>query len=145
MKNPAIRPTSAFIGASWTALFLGGGAYCVGLWNANMALNEKGYYLTVILYGLFASVSLQKTVRDKLEGIRVTGIYFGLCWLSVALAILLLSIGLWNATLDLSEKGFYAMAFLLGLFGAVAVQKNVRDMALLPDTQAFIPDDKPIA
>ena len=144
MKNPAIRPTAAFIGASWTALFLGGGAYGVGLWNANMALNEKGYYLTVILYGLFASVSLQKTVRDKLEGIRVTGIYFGLCWLSVALAILLLSIGLWNATLELSEKGFYAMAFLLGLFGAVAVQKNVRDVALLPDTQAFAHDDKPI-
>jgi hypothetical protein len=28
-----------------------------------------------------------------------------------------------------SEKGFYAMAFLLALFGAVAVQKNIRDVA----------------
>jgi len=38
-------------------------------------------------------------------------------------------VGLWNATLLLSEKGFYGLAFFLSLFGAVAVQKNVRDSA----------------
>ena len=46
------------------------------------------------------------------------------------LALLLLTVGLWNATLPSSEKGFYAMAYLLSLFGSVAVQKNVRDIAL---------------
>ena len=66
----------------------------------------------------------------SLEGLRVTSLYFGLCWVSLGIAILLLVIGLWNATLGLSEKGFYAMAFLLSLFAAVAVQKNVRDIAL---------------
>ncbi|MBS0453287.1 MAG: YiaA/YiaB family protein [Proteobacteria bacterium] len=125
------RPTGAFIGASWAALFVGGIAYLAGLWNAQMQLNEKGYYFIVLMYGLFAAVSLQKTVRDRLEGIAVTGIYYGLCWLSLLLAVLLLAIGLWNATLGSSEKGFYAMAFLLSLFAAVAVQKNVRDLALL--------------
>jgi uncharacterized membrane protein YiaA len=132
MSHPSPKPTGAFIGASWTALLCGMGAYGVGLWNANMALNEKGYYLTVILLGLFAAVSLQKTVRDRLEGIRVTNLYFGLCWMAVIAALLLLSTGLWNAeALSLSEKGFYAMAFLLGLFGAITVQKNVRDVALV--------------
>ena len=125
------RPTGAFIGASWAALFIGAITFLVGLWNAQMQLNEKGYYFTVLMYGLFAAVSLQKSVRDRLEGIQVTGIYFGLCWLSLALSILLLAIGLWNATLSGSEKGFYAMAFLLSLFAAVAVQKNVRDVALM--------------
>ena len=125
------RPTGAFIGASWAALFVGAITFLVGLWNAQMQLNEKGYYFTVLMYGLFAAVSLQKSVRDRLEGIQVTGIYFGLCWLSLALSILLLAIGLWNATLSGSEKGFYAMAFLLSLFAAVAVQKNVRDVALI--------------
>ncbi|HSV58166.1 MAG TPA: inner membrane protein YiaA [Variovorax sp.] len=133
------RPTGAFIGASWAALFVGSITFLVGLWNAQMQLNEKGYYFTVLMYGLFAAVSLQKSVRDRLEGIQVTGIYFGLCWLSLALSILLLAIGLWNATLSGSEKGFYAMAFLLSLFAAVAVQKNVRDIALIasaaPDSQ----------
>ncbi|MYN45091.1 hypothetical protein GTP23_08450 [Pseudoduganella sp. FT93W] len=120
-------PSSAFVGASWAALFAGMLTYLIGLWNATMALNEKGYYLTLLMYGLFAAVSLQKTVRDRLEGTPVTGIYFGLCWLSLGSAILLLTIGLWHASLAASEKGFYAMSFVLSLFAAVAVQKNVRD------------------
>lgn len=72
-------------------------------------------------------MSLQKSVRDKLEGVGVSGIYYSLCWVSVLLAVLLLTVGLWNATLAASEKGFYAMAFVLSLFAAVAVQKNTRD------------------
>lgn len=126
----AQRPTGAFVGASWAALFVGAVTYVTGLWNAQMALNEKGYYFTVLAFGLFAAVSLQKTVRDRLEAIPVTGIYYGLCWVALGLALLLLTVGLWNATLTGSEKGYYAMAFLLALFGAVAVQKNIRDIAL---------------
>lgn len=129
MNTVLQRPTGAFIGASWAALILGAVTYLVGLWNADMQLNEKGYYLTLLLYGLFAAVSLQKSVRDRMEGIPVTGLYFGLCWVSLALALLLLAVGLWNASLAASEKGFYSMSYVLSLFAAVAVQKNVRDLA----------------
>jgi len=122
------RPTAAFVGASWGALLIGGSAYLIGLWNAQMQLNEKGYYLTLLLFGLFAAVSLQKTVRDRSEGLPVTNLYAGLCWVSLVSAIVLLAIGLWNATLAPSEKGFYAMSFVLSLFAVVAVQKNVRDL-----------------
>jgi uncharacterized membrane protein YiaA len=125
------KPTAAFIGASWVALLVGMVAFLVGLWNADMPLYEKGYYFTILMYGLFAAVSLQKSVRDRLEGISVTSIYFGLCWVSVGLAILLLTIGLWNADLANSEKGFYAMSFVLSMFAAVAVQKNIRDVAMV--------------
>jgi uncharacterized membrane protein YiaA len=100
-----------------------------------MQLNEKGYYLTILLYGCFAAVSLQKTVRDRAEGLQVTGMYVGLCWMSLAASVLLLSVGLWNAALLPSEKGFYAMSFVLVLFAIVAVQKNVRDLAAAGDAQ----------
>lgn len=125
----AQRPTGAFIAASWAALMVCAVVYLMGLWNAQMQLNEKGYYFTLLMYGLFSAVSLQKSVRDRIEGIPVTGIYYGLCWVSLGLSVALLTVGLWNATLAASEKGFYAMAFLLSLFGAVAVQKNIRDVA----------------
>ncbi|MGP0066663.1 MAG: inner membrane protein YiaA [Isosphaeraceae bacterium] len=128
MKPQIQRPTAAFIGASWASLFVGAIAYVVGLWNAAMPLNEKGYYFTILMYGLFAAVSLQKSVRDQMQGIPVTNIYFGLCWGSLGLTIALLAAGLWNASMTLSEKGFYAMSFVLSLFAAVAVQKNVRDL-----------------
>ena len=122
------RPTAAFVSASWAALIIGVCAFLLGLWNAQMQLNERGYYLTLLMYGLFAAVSLQKSVRDRSEGIVVTGLYFSLCWISLAAVILLLTVGLWNASLAPSEKGFYAMSFVLSLFAVVAVQKNVRDL-----------------
>jgi uncharacterized membrane protein YiaA len=124
------QPTPAFIGASWGALLLGTGSFLAGLYNATgMDLSLKGLYLTLLMYGLFSAVSLQKSVRDRLEGITVTNLYFGLAWLSVFAVIGLLGASLWNTTvLTLSEKGFYGMAFVLSLFAAVAVQKNVRDV-----------------
>ena len=133
MKIELQKPTAAFVGASWTAMFIGVGAYLIGLWNSNMLLNEKGFYFVVMLLGLFAAVSLQKSVRDKIENIKVTGIYIAICWISFAVSLLLLAVGLFNATLELSEKGFYAMSFLLALFSSIAVQKNIRDLALFED------------
>lgn len=121
------KPSNAFIAASWVAVLTGVLAFIIGLWNANMELNEKGYYFTVLMFGLFAAISLQKAVRDQLEGIPVTNIYYSLAWFSTLLAILLLIVGLWNASLLRSEKGFYAMSFTLSMFGAIAVQKNTRD------------------
>lgn len=122
------KPTSAFIGASWFALFVGMTSYCIGLWNADMQLNEKGYYFTILLFGLFSVISLQKAVRDKLENIPITEVYYGISWFTTIASVLLLVIGLWNADLFLSEKGFYGMAFTLSLFAAIAVQKNIRDV-----------------
>lgn len=127
MTQSTQKPSNAFIGASWIALIAGAVSYNIGLWNADMLLNEKGYYFTVLMYGLFSSVSLQKAVRDDLEGIPVTSIYYGISWFSTILSTLLLIIGLWNADLLRSEKGFYAMSYVLALFAAVAVQKNIRD------------------
>ena len=121
------KPSNAFIAASWIALATGMIGYLIGLWRSEMLLNEIGYYFTVLMFGLFAVISLQKSVRDKLEGIPVTEIYYGLSWFSTILCIVLLAVGLWNATLLPSEKGFYAFAFLLAIFGAIAVQKNTRD------------------
>ncbi len=135
MKNSNVSQTSsAFVAASWASLFIGVLGFIVGLWNASgFQMSEKGFYFSVLVLGLYAGVSLQKAVRDKLEGIPVTAIYFGLSWLAVGTSLLLLTVGLWNSTLTLSEKGFYGMAFTLSLFASVAVQKNVRDRAVLAD------------
>jgi uncharacterized membrane protein YiaA len=130
MEQKINQPSAAFMAASWAALLIGIVAFNIGLWNAEMQLNEKGYYFTVLMFGLFAAISVQKAVRDQLEGIPVTNLYYGLAWFSTLLSILLLIIGLWNATLTKSEKGFYAMSFTLSLFAAIAVQKNTRDMRL---------------
>jgi uncharacterized membrane protein YiaA len=122
------EPTPAFKGASWAALLVGVTAYLLGLFNASMQLNEKGYYFAILVFGLYSAVSLQKAVRDKEEGIPVTNIYYGISWFALIVSISLMAIGLYNAgSIVLSEKGFYGMSFVLSLFAAVTVQKNIRD------------------
>ncbi|GEC71873.1 Uncharacterized membrane protein YiaA [Flavobacterium flevense] len=121
------KTSNAFVAASWIALGAGTIGFIVGLARAEMLLNEKGYYFTVLMLGLFAVVSLQKSVRDRLENLPVTDMYYGICWFATLLSIVLLTVGLWNATILPSEKGFYAFAFLLAIFGAITVQKNTRD------------------
>lgn len=125
--KPPIPTTNAFIAASWAALALGILSYLVGLWNATMLLSEKGYYFAVLMLGFYSSVSLAKAVRDKAEDIPVTGVYVGISWAAFIVSCLLLVVGLWNAEILLSEKGFYGLAFALSLFGSMAVQKNIRD------------------
>ncbi|MBX3252666.1 MAG: YiaA/YiaB family protein [Chitinophagaceae bacterium] len=127
MKQKPNQPSAAFTGASWFALLAGIVAFNTGLWNAEMELNEKGYYFTVLMFGLFSAISVQKAVRDQMEGIPVTNLYYGISWFATILCIVLLTVGLWNATLTKSEKGFYAMSFTLSVFAAIAVQKNTRD------------------
>ncbi|WLR57749.1 inner membrane protein YiaA [Mesobacillus subterraneus] len=122
------EPTAAFKGASWGALIVGVSAYLIGLFNAAMELNEKGYYFAVLVFGLYAAVSLQKAVRDREEDVPVTNIYYGISWFALIVSISLMAIGLYNAgSIILSEKGFYGMSFILSIFAAITVQKNIRD------------------
>ena len=105
-----------------------------------MLLSEKGYFFTLLMYGLFTAVSVQKSVRDRLDEIPVTAMYYGLSWVSVMLCVLLLTVGLWNATITLAEKGFYDMAFLLSLFAAITVQKNTRDGVEIVGSGLAVPE-----
>jgi uncharacterized membrane protein YiaA len=123
------RPTAAFVGASWLALVIAVTSFGVGLWNAGMELSEKGFYGTLLLLGLFSAIALQKSVRDRAEGVPVTNIFLGLSWSMVVVSVVLVAAGLANASLTLSEKGFYGLGYTMALFSVVAVQKNVRDLA----------------
>jgi len=121
------KPSAAYVAASWSALSVGVFSFLLGLWNAELVLNEKGYYLTLLLFGLYSAVSIQKAVRDKAEGIPITSLYLNITWFAVMSSLTLLAVGLWNAEMTLSEKGFYGIAFFMSMFAALVVQKNIRD------------------
>lgn len=123
------QPTPAYVGASWAVMLIGVLAYLFGLFNAQMQLNEKGYYFAVMCLGLYAAISLQKTIRDKAEGIPTTNLYYLVSWVALFASVALIVVGLFNAQLSLSEKGFYMMAFTMSLFGAITIQKNIRDLS----------------
>jgi uncharacterized membrane protein YiaA len=119
-----LKPTAAFIGASWAALAIGMIGYAVGVWNAAaIELNEQGYYVVLLLMGLFSAISLQKAVRDKMEGLPVTSLYYSICWFVVAASLILLWVGLFNATSVLSLKGFLGMSYVLSLLLLLPLRK----------------------
>ncbi|SOY86585.1 protein of unknown function [Cupriavidus taiwanensis] len=46
MRHNSQQPSFAFVAASWSALLVSFLAFLVGLFNADMQLNERGYYFT---------------------------------------------------------------------------------------------------
>ena len=75
----------------------------------------------------------------RVELLQGTGsdIYYAISGLSAILAVVLLGVGLYNNEgLELSEKGFFGIAFLMSLFAAIAVQKNTRDIQKIQKVDA---------
>jgi uncharacterized membrane protein YiaA len=130
-----LKPTPLFVMAAWVVMAIGVVSYMLGLLNAPMEFNEKGYYFAVIMYSLYAAISVQKSVRDRAEGLPVNQSYYLLSIVSVFISVSLLVIGLFNADLLLSEKGFFGIAYLMSLFASITVQKNVRDNELFNQQQ----------
>lgn len=124
-----LKPTSSFTAASWVALAVGVVLFLIGIIRVDtLALSEKGFYIAVLALGLYSAISLQKTVRDRAEGLPVSETYWTISWAALSLAIILLIIGLYNSELQLNEKGFYGLAFTQSLFAIIVIQKNSRDI-----------------
>lgn len=133
-KLDELRPTSSFLGATWLVLAIGVVNFLVGIVRVDtLALSEKGFYVAVLSLGLYAAISLQKTVRDRAEGLPISNMYYSISWGALLLAIVLLVIGLYNSDLQLNEKGFYGLAFTQSLFAIIVIQKNARDVQRLDE------------
>ena len=132
--NDSLKPTKSYVTVSWAAMIISVGSYLIGLFNSSLQLNEKGFYLMGLVMGVYSVITLQKTIRDQAEGIKVTAMYKNLNIVCLMIACLAVGIGLFNVdTLLLNEKGFFAIAYCMSLFAAIVTQKNVRDLAVFED------------
>lgn len=62
------RNTVAFTVLSYFTLFAGVSMFCIGLYNAeNLQLNEKGYYIAVMILVAVGAILTQKVTRDNAE------------------------------------------------------------------------------
>jgi len=122
-----IKPSKSFSIMAWLVLVTGFVTFNIGLLNSGLELSEKGYYFIVMLYGLFSALTVQKSTRDKHEKLPVSDLYLGISWAATIVAVILLVVGLTIADLELSEKGFFGMDFIVSMFAIIVVQKNVRD------------------
>lgn len=126
----SLNPSSLYVNLSYFAFLFSICVFGIGLFNAEMLLSEKGFYIIAIIFGFYSVITLQKALRDKMEGYDVNESYMKLSYFGVATPIILMAIGLWNAELQLNEKGFFAVTFIMTLFSSIVVQKNIRDKKL---------------
>ncbi|MFD1851460.1 YiaA/YiaB family inner membrane protein [Oceanobacillus bengalensis] len=61
------RNTPAFTFLSYFTLAAGVALFLVGLYNADMELHEKGYYVAVMLLVAVGAILTQKVTRDNAE------------------------------------------------------------------------------
>lgn len=51
---------------------------------------ENYFFVTILIFGLFGVVAVVKSVRDKEDGIPVTGAFLGLSWLGATLPLIII-------------------------------------------------------
>lgn len=67
MQKYRRRNTPAFTFLAYFTLFSGVALFSIGIYNADMQLNEKGYYIAVMLLVAVGSILTQKVTRDNSE------------------------------------------------------------------------------
>jgi len=129
----SLKPSKMYLSISWFAFAFANVVFGIGLYNAELLLSEKGFYFAVLILGLFSVITVQKSIRDRIDGIEVSGMFFNLGYFAVAVSIFLMTIGLFNATISFNEKGFFAVTYIMSLFSSIVMQKNVRDLSYFED------------
>ncbi|KAF0822246.1 putative membrane protein YubF [Cytobacillus firmus] len=71
MQKYRRRNTPAFTFLAYFTLIAGVGLFLIGLYNAEMQLNEKGYYIAVMLLVAVGSILTQKVTRDNAEDAEI--------------------------------------------------------------------------
>ncbi|MBP2259038.1 YiaA/YiaB family inner membrane protein [Virgibacillus alimentarius] len=68
MRRYRRRNTPAFTVLAYFTFFAGVALFCIGLYNAdNLQLNEKGYYIAVMILVAVGAILTQKVTRDNAE------------------------------------------------------------------------------
>lgn len=98
---------------SWLFMLTGALIYLIGLWRACPLLSGKGFFLGVLITGMFIVYAYQREVK---RGLMDEG-FASVCRIVALITSGLLLVGLWNAPLSLVERGAYLAAFCLCISG----------------------------
>ena len=107
MKNNLIARLLMSIGAL---------VYLVGIWRTCPLFSGKGYFLGVLVMGMFAVLTHQRTAQEA----QRDGDFISLCRLVVLLSAGLLLVGAWFVPAPWREKSIYVMAWFVCMYGASA-------------------------
>lgn len=99
----------------WILFFSGILIYVTGLWWACPLLSGKGYFLGVLMTGMFVTYAYQRAENLDQNDERFASV----CQMVALITVGLLLVGVWNAPLAPIEIGLYPAAFFVCLIGQV--------------------------
>jgi uncharacterized membrane protein YiaA len=116
---------------SWFAFGLGAVTFFYTAWySPGMTPSDRFFLYTAVLFSLFGSLSVSKSVRDREEGVPITGLFFGLSWVAALAPFLLVAFNLgFYSAIPEANRALLAMAFALATYAVLAIAKNERDRA----------------
>lgn len=88
--------------------------YVVCLWGDCPQLTDKGYFLAVLVLGMFTVLTYQRLSAKEKNEER----FAGLCRFVLLLATGLILVGIWNLPLSLAEKGLTVIGWFAAMYGA---------------------------
>ncbi|KAA1277500.1 hypothetical protein DXF85_13190 [Citrobacter pasteurii] len=99
----------------WILFLSGALIYVIGLWRACPLLSGKGYFLGVLMTGMFVTYVYQRAENLDQDDER----FVSVCQMVALITVGLLLVGVWNAPLAPLEKGLYPAAFFVCLWGQI--------------------------
>lgn len=137
-------PTAAYQGAAWFAFALGSIAFLYAVWYSPVASSDRYFLYTGFLFSCFGCVSVSKAVRDKQEGIPVSGLFYGLSYVAAITPLVMTAYFLaYDSTMDdYSHRGLLGMAYALSAFAVLTISKNERDKNA---AKSPVPQPQPIS
>ncbi|HDS4183773.1 TPA: hypothetical protein QHZ51_001715 [Klebsiella quasipneumoniae subsp. similipneumoniae] len=96
--------------------------YLLGIWRTCPLFSGKGYFLGVLVMGMFAVLAHQRARRWQGQDDG----FIALCRLVLLLSAGLLLVGAWHVPADWYEKAFYIAAWFVCLYGASATPERTR-------------------
>ena len=96
--------------------------YLLGIWRTCPLFSGKGYFLGVLVMGMFAVLAHQRARRWQGQDDG----FIALCRLVLLLSAGLLLVGAWHVPTDWYEKAVYIAAWFVCLYGASATPERAR-------------------
>jgi hypothetical protein len=88
---------------------------------------DRAFLAIGMLFCLFATLALAKTLRDNRDGQMDTAAWGVTVWVAFAAAIALTAWGLWRMKIDDWQKGYMAVSWLFLVASTFTLSKTVRD------------------
>lgn len=122
------KSKQSWFGISWIAFIVAFVTIGIGIYNLDMPLSVKGYYVQSFLMIILASLNLQKTLYDIDESVSsVTSQWLLITWIAFLGGIITFAIGIYNLDAALSVKGFYSQSLILIVLVSINLQKTTME------------------